>query len=109
MKDPKPVYATISLFGTSWTVYFQKQQNDKDNTFSIKTLSGYGDFPFDKFHGINIIDYRNNEKVFNINRLNILVREATFLSKYTTTFYSIVSLKEFLKIHLALGISVIVN
>lgn len=109
MADPKPLYGTISYFGDSWTVFFKKTFNHKSHAYSVHTLSGYGDFPYDRFHGINIIDYRKDERVFDKLRMNLLVEEVTIITQFTTTFFSVVTLREFLKIHIALGISILTN
>ena len=54
----KPLYGTIPFCGNEWSVVFA----DHDNVTN-QSLSGYGDFPFDRFC-IPVIDFRNDEKVW---------------------------------------------
>jgi len=65
IKDDRiPLYAVVSYTGNSWTVHFQLIKNKNSVTSNI-THSGYGQFPEDRFPGIPVIDYTNNDAVIN--------------------------------------------
>ena len=57
-KEAKAIYGTIPYFGNSWTVVFKPE-----GSCTSQTLSGYGDFPFDRFC-IPVIDFRDDDRVF---------------------------------------------
>ena len=61
IKKDKPVYGCISYFGGEWMVSFEATVSD--GSYTTSSLSGYGEFPFDRFPSIPVIDYRNNDNV----------------------------------------------
>lgn len=67
MKTPEstPIHGKISYYGKSWTIEFKPASP----TCTHETLSGYGDFPFEKYPGLPVIDLENNEKVWEFLRL----------------------------------------
>ena len=52
-QSTEPLYGTIPYFAGTWHVTYQPV-----GSCTSKTLSGYGDFPFDRFK-IPVIDFRN--------------------------------------------------
>lgn len=58
----KPVYGVIAYTGGQWTVKFAAEKNE--SSFSTGSLTGYGPFPFERFPNIPVIDYTNNDGVF---------------------------------------------
>ena len=55
----KAVYGVIPYFGGEWTVEMRKEGN------TTSRITGYGEFPFDRYPDIPVIDFRNNDKVMN--------------------------------------------
>lgn len=49
----KPIYGTIAYFG-GWSVSFAPE-----GSVSSSTLSGYGDFPVERFPGLPVVDFRS--------------------------------------------------
>ena len=62
MKEQKPLYGTIPYFGGEYSIIFAKEINEHSTATS--TLSGYGDFPFAKYPGLPVINYQDNDNVF---------------------------------------------
>ena len=62
--EEKPIYGTIPYFGGSWSVILKPE-----GSCVRKSLTGYGEFPFDRFC-IPVIDFRDDEKVFDWLKLN---------------------------------------
>ena len=72
--EPIPVYGTIPYLGGEWTVNYDVT---RERDCSRHDLSGCGDFPFDRFPNIPVIDFRtapNTEAVFNVINLPDSVR-----------------------------------
>lgn len=59
----EPLYGIIPYFGKEWTVIFKEEENSRE------TLSGYGDFPFNRFPNIPVINLENNNKVIEYLRI----------------------------------------
>ena len=59
----KPVYAVISYYGNQWTVHYQCYELSDRSTVSNITTTGYGKFPYDRFPGIPVIDFTDNDNV----------------------------------------------
>lgn len=51
-----PAYGTICRTGREWTVTMQTKRTPTGTTIS-GTRSGYGDFPFDEYPGLPVIDF----------------------------------------------------
>jgi hypothetical protein len=65
MKEKKPLYAVIAYTGKQWTVHFESEYDKNTHSGAVNcTLTGYGDFPTDRFPNIPVIDYTNNDGVF---------------------------------------------
>ena len=54
----KPAYGMIPFFGKAWSVTYEPK-----GSCSHKVLSGYGDFPFERFPGLPVIDLRDDDRV----------------------------------------------
>lgn len=55
------LFGSISALGGTWTVTFRaREQTDRHSSIS-GSHTGYGDFPFDRFPGLPVIDYRTVE------------------------------------------------
>lgn len=63
----QPVYATLAYFGNEFSVSFKIENS------TTSTLSGYGDLNdvLKRFPGIPVIDYRYNDSVFQVLKLNL--------------------------------------
>ena len=55
MKERKPLFGMIPHYAGSWSVQYV---GDNGGT---QSLSGYGDFPFDRFPSIPVVDCRTVE------------------------------------------------
>ena len=51
-----PAYGTIARTGKSWSIAFQTKHTDTGTTIS-GSRSGYGEFPFDQYWGLPVIDF----------------------------------------------------
>ena len=51
-----PAYGTIARTGSFWTVALQTKHTDTGTTIS-GSRSGYGEFPFDQYWGLPVIDF----------------------------------------------------
>ena len=51
-----PAYGTIPRTGGSWTVKYQDKKSTTGCIIS-GTRTGYGDFPFDEYRGLPVIDF----------------------------------------------------
>lgn len=56
--DSKPVYGVIAYTGGQWTVNYEDSGNCRNHT-----LTGYGDFPYDRFPDLPVIDFSANDRV----------------------------------------------
>ena len=52
---PQPCYGTIPALGGEWTI---THDVSREINISASDHSGYGDFPFDRFPDIPVIDFR---------------------------------------------------
>jgi hypothetical protein len=52
MKKEIPLFGVIAASGGSWTV------THKPTRYTHSQTQGYGEFPFDRYPGIPVIDYR---------------------------------------------------
>lgn len=64
-KTEKPLFAIIPYFGKGYSVDFQKEGN-----ISGRSLTGYGQLP-EEYRHIPIIDFTDNELVFDYLKLNL--------------------------------------
>lgn len=97
-EDKKALYGVISYTGGQYTVIFEKQTS-ADGCTSISNLSGYGDFPFESYPNIPVINYAKNDKVFEVLKKNLYVIESSSNGNIT--------LKDFLQVIYNLGIEVL--
>ena len=58
MKKEKAIMGTIPYFGGEWPVTFEPTQ--KGVRSLTTSMSGYGEFPFDRFPNIPVVDFREN-------------------------------------------------
>ena len=68
MKDGQPHHGVISYLGGQWSVVYDCSKSSYVN----QTLTGYGDFPFDRYN-IPVIDFTCDDRVFawlNLNNHN---------------------------------------
>lgn len=70
----RPLYGTIAYFGRSWSVTFNTRETYGRNgcNISASSLSGYGEFPFDEFPNIPVIDFRTCEDWTIIGRVSVV-------------------------------------
>ena len=58
----KPLYGTISFFGSSWSVtHYEERHGDGSSITSC--VEGYGEFPFEEYPGLPVIDFKGNDAV----------------------------------------------
>lgn len=67
----KPAYAVIAWTGDQWTVVFEK-------TRCTKSITGYGEFPADKYPLIPVIDFTNNKAAFDAIKFDKCVLDVSF-------------------------------
>ena len=96
-----PLYGTIPYYG-GYSVTYRKEKSPHGGECS-HCLHGYGDFPFDKFPDIPVINFRNNDAVFH--KPDYYVEEATISPIPTNT----IPLKKYLEILSDCGIEIINN
>lgn len=53
-------FGIIPFFGGEWTVIYNNG-----------SLRGYGDFPFDRFPGVPVVNFQGNDAVMNVVRANL--------------------------------------
>ena len=94
-----PLYGTIPFFGGEWTVTFKKTRDGK--AWHTGNLSGYGDFPFDRFPNIPVIDYTGNDSVIDVLKWNTYIEETT-----NTKDSPVIPLKNYLARVYDLGIKI---
>jgi len=95
-----PLYGTIPFFGNAWNVTFKKIRSGTN--FSTSTMSGYGDFPFERFPNIPVIDFTNNDSVLDVLKLNVRIEESTIEDSYTP----VIPLKNYLAKIYDMGITI---
>jgi hypothetical protein len=100
-KKEKPLYGTIPYYSGSWSVTFQKEKSGTGNGETSHYLSGYGDFPFEKYPNIPVINYRDNDAVFK--KPDYCVKEATINPLPNNTL----PLKDYLTVLSSYGIEII--
>jgi hypothetical protein len=104
--EEKALYGVIPYFAGEWTIRFQKEE--REHSCSTHSLSGYGDFPFDKFPDIPVIDFRDNDKVMESLKANWIIEEVQLITDYDLKFNSdkIISIEQYLNWINDLGIKV---
>lgn len=58
-QNVKPLYGIISASGGQWTVEYQVQPRKDGSGIVSHSITGYGDFPKERFPNIPVIDYQN--------------------------------------------------
>ena len=53
--ESKALYGIVAMTGKSWTVEYAKEIRSDRGTITSKNLSGYGDFPTDRFPHLPVI------------------------------------------------------
>lgn len=71
------LYGVISAMGDTWSVMFRREQKEDfgEVWWKITELNGYGDFPFERFPEIPVVDFSGNNMVYDISSRNLLVSE----------------------------------
>lgn len=95
-----PLYGTIPFYGGQYSVTFTAVKNG-DGCYTTSVLSGYGEFPFSEYPGMPVIDYRDNEAVWEA----LKIRDNNRPAESNPHVYR-GTLKEFLTLHVNLGIKV---
>ena len=57
-RNPKALYAMTCALGGQWTVVYMPE-----GSYSAHSLTGYGEFPVDRFPGIPHVDMRTSERI----------------------------------------------
>lgn len=72
------LYGIISAMGDTWTVVFRKVHESENAFERWKTCehSGCGEFPFDRYPGIPVVDFTDSDGVYPVFRRDIMVDEA---------------------------------
>ena len=101
MYQEKPVFGIISYFGGTWSVENQKRESEGSHITS--STSGHGDFPYEKYPGIPVIDYKGNDAVFEKLRANI----GCIDTQNNSDLYKLMPLADYIKWHILRNIRVI--
>ena len=56
-QNVKPLYGIIAASGNQWTVEYQVQPRKNGSGIVSHALTGYGEFPRERFPDIPVIDY----------------------------------------------------
>jgi hypothetical protein len=94
MEKARAAYGTIPYYGGTYSVTFFK---DKHGASSY--LTGYGEFPFDEYPDIPVINYKGNDAVFDALKWNRLIEETQIITNYDRGISTnqIISLRHFLE------------
>lgn len=60
-----PLYGIIAMTGKEWTVVFNYVRKSQIST-ETKSLTGCGDFPFERFPNIPVVDWRTCTKYISL-------------------------------------------
>lgn len=97
-RNNKPMYGIINYFGSGWTVIYRKTYLG-NGCWSTNSLNGYGEFPFDEFPDIPVIDYRDNNAVLDALKANLNIIECSTYNRELDNLgcMKTVRLKEYLE------------
>lgn len=101
------LYGIISCMGDTWTVVYRKegQLGETASWWTTREQSGDGDIPFDRFPDIPIIDFTNNDAMYEVCSLNYMIEEARW-DHTNLGIWQYVPLLEYLNECVKLGIPV---
>ena len=91
----KAVLGVIPYMGGEWSVEHATSKTD-NGSITTSSTKGYGEFPFARFD-IPVIDYRDNDAVFEKLSANIACIETT---SPHTKLYKLMPLAEYLQWHI---------
>lgn len=95
-----PAYGTIPYSGKTWTITFKRQ----DLTTSM--LEGYGEFPFNDYPDLPVINYKDNDKVFEVLKAHLMCSDCCIQHGYFDS-WNYLPLNEYLKTIHDMGIEII--
>jgi hypothetical protein len=103
MANEKAILGIISYTGKTWTVEFKKKG------MSTSYKQGYGEFPFDEYPDIPVIDYTDNDAVMDKLAVNLCCEETSNNGSGVPGLWTRLPLTQYLQWHRDHGISVIEN
>jgi hypothetical protein len=77
----QPLYGTICRSGKEWTITLKEKTTTTGCTIT-GTISGYGSFPFEKYHDIPVIDFTGEslDRCFEALRIHDTVQKSKLRS-----------------------------
>lgn len=77
----QPLYGTICRSGKEWTITL-KEKTTSTGTTITGSISGYGEFPFEKYHDIPVIDFTGEslDRCFEALRIHDTVQKSKLRS-----------------------------
>ena len=105
MSNSVPCYGIVNYFGDGWTVYYRHKKTE--DGYTTGSLSGYGDFPFDEFPNIPVIDYSGSSGILFIK--GNIVCEDVWGTKFDLgiRIWDYLPLDQFIQWHIDHGVKVI--